>query len=95
MSNIADRLNRITHTLNSNQLTQVAYTAFVANTPIKTGNARRNTRIQGNSIKADYPYAQRLEDNYSPQTKGQGIVNPTLQALRDYVFNKTGIRIKI
>jgi hypothetical protein len=32
--------------------------------------------LSGDTIEADYPYAQRLEDNWSPQTRGQGILRP-------------------
>jgi hypothetical protein len=49
---------------------------FQALTPIDTGNARNRTRLQSKEIVADYPYAQRLDDNWSKQTKGQGIVAP-------------------
>lgn len=46
-------------------------------TPIDTGNARRSTRLENkNIIHADYDYAQRLDNNWSRQTKNQGIVNP-------------------
>lgn len=30
-------------------------------TPIDTGNARRNTQLQGDTIKANYPYAEVLD----------------------------------
>ena len=50
---------------------------FIKNTPVRSGNARRNTKLQGKTIKADYAYAQRLEDNWSTQTKGKGIIAPT------------------
>jgi hypothetical protein len=49
---------------------------FQALTPIDTGNARRRTQLYGKEIVADYPYAQRLDQNWSKQTKGQGIVAP-------------------
>lgn len=58
-------------------LPEFAEKTMKANTPVRTGNARRNTNLQGNSVVADYPYSQRLEDNYSPQTRGQGIIAPT------------------
>lgn len=48
---------------------------FKALTPIDTGNARRNTYLQGNTIKADYPYAQRLDQGWSKQAR-RGIVEP-------------------
>ena len=58
-------------------LTEFAEGAMQANTPIRSGNARRNTNLQGNKVVANYAYAQRLEDNWSPQTRGQGIIAPT------------------
>jgi len=46
-------------------------------TPRRSGAARRNTNLQGNSVVANYPYAQLLEENWSPQTFGNGILGPT------------------
>lgn len=41
---------------------------FISLTPVKTGNARRNTNLKNsNTIEANYPYAQRLDDGYSKQ----------------------------
>jgi hypothetical protein len=37
------------------------YEAFVAATPIKSGNARRNTKQVKTTIEADYPYAEPLD----------------------------------
>ena len=54
-------------------------------TPYRSGNAQRNTELQGNTVTANYPYAQRLEDNYSKQTRGQGIIAPTEKAIQDEV----------
>lgn len=59
--------------------TMKAYTPIAA---VRGGNARRNTELRGNRVVADYPYAQRLEDNWSPQTKGQGIIAPTEAAIQ-------------
>jgi hypothetical protein len=56
-----------------------------ANTPIDQGNARRNTVLQGTTVVANYPYAERLENNWSSQTKGQGIIAPTEQAIQQEV----------
>ena len=37
-------------------------------TPIRSGNARRNTNLRGtDKIVANYPYAERLDDGYSKQ----------------------------
>ena len=48
---------------------------FVALTPIDQGNARRNTKLQGNQIQANYPYATRLDQGWSKQAPN-GIVKP-------------------
>lgn len=37
------------------------YQEFYRNTPIKTGNARRNTKLNKNEIEADYAYAGVLD----------------------------------
>jgi hypothetical protein len=65
-----------------NDLPEFAETTMKRYTPIRSGNARRNTNLQGNTVTADYPYAQRLEDNWSPQTRGQGIIAPTEAAIQ-------------
>jgi len=56
-----------------------------SNTPIRSGNARRNTNLQGNTVTANYAYAQRLEDNWSSQTQGQGIIAPTEREIQKEV----------
>ena len=63
------------------QLPQEAYKEFVKDTPIKSGNARRNTKLVGNEIQANYPYAKRLDEGYSKQSP-QGMVQPTEAFIR-------------
>jgi len=66
-------------------LPEFAERTMKAKTPIARvngGNARRNTNLQGNTVTANYAYAQRLEDNYSPQTQGKGIIAPTEAAIQ-------------
>ena len=54
-----------------------ALAEFQALTPRDTGNARRRTLLVNNrEIVGAYPYAQRLENNWSTQTRGQGIIKP-------------------
>ena len=51
-------------------------------TPIKSGNARRRTRLDRNrTITADYPYARRLDQGWSKQAP-QGMSKPTDRLLR-------------
>jgi hypothetical protein len=52
-----------------------AHKEFVALTPVRSGNARRNTLLKGNQINANYPYAQRLDEGWSKQAP-RGIVRP-------------------
>lgn len=64
-----------------NKLPDEAYDVFRKETPIRTGNARSKTRLRGNTIDANYPYAQRLDDGYSRQSP-RGMILPTMQYLR-------------
>jgi hypothetical protein len=49
------------------QLPVQAYKEWVKDTPIRTGNARRRTRLNQNTIVAQYPYAQKLDEGSSQQ----------------------------
>lgn len=53
-----------------------------ANTPIASGNARRNTKKQSNKIVSDYAYADRLDNGYSKQAPS-GFTKPTIEQLDD------------
>jgi hypothetical protein len=57
------------------EIKQPALEEFRRLTPRRTGKARSNTLLQGTTIKANYPYAQRLEEGYSKQAP-QGISKP-------------------
>ena len=102
MSNVSDRLNKMLSTLNSNQLAQVAYQEFIKNTPIKTGNAKRNTSLQGNQIIANYNYANVLDKGRGyrdGQMRGseqapQGMTKPTIEAVRTYFRQQSGMILK-
>lgn len=59
-------------------LPREAHTEFIKNTPKRSGNARRNTRLQDNKIIADYAYSQRLDEGYSKQAP-EGMTKPTEQ----------------
>jgi len=85
MSNIERRLNELIRSGDSKKLAQVAHTELVKLTPIKSGNARRKTKLVGDQVIADYPYAQRLDENWSKQTKNKGLIEPTLEAVQKYI----------
>lgn len=57
---------------------------FVKNTPVAEGNARRNTRVSDTEIRADYPYAGRLDEGYSRQAP-DGISKPSLEYLEKQI----------
>ena len=60
------------------------YEHFRDITPIRSGNARQNTHLQGNRIFADYPYAERLDEGYSRQAP-EGMTQPTEEFLQQLV----------
>ena len=55
---------------------QQAFEFWVKTTPVRTGNARSNTHLAGNTIEADYAYAHRLDEGYSKQAPS-GMSKPT------------------
>jgi hypothetical protein len=61
-----------------------AIVEFKLLTPVRSGNARRNTTLQGNTIKANYPYAQRLDEGYSKQAP-KGMTKPWEQWLQKHL----------
>lgn len=89
---IQRRLSEINKDLTPNNLAQVAYPIFVRGqgtfrgTPIDSGNARRNTKLSGDSILAQYPYATRLNDGYSKQAP-DGMSKPTDDYMKKYIEN--------
>lgn len=49
-------------------------------TPIDSGNARRRTKLRGDTIKSDYPYAARLDEGWSNQAP-KGFTEPTIKEI--------------
>ena len=70
-------------------LPEAIHDEFRANTPIRSGNARRNTKLKKNQIVADYPYSQRLEEGWSKQAP-DGITKPTLE----WIYKEVDRRLK-
>ena len=70
-----------------------AYKEFVKNTPVKTGNARRNTKLKGDTIEANYQYAQVLDKGRHMTRRGlrgseqapQGMTKPTEEFIKKRV----------
>lgn len=62
-------------------LAKQAYTEFVKQTPVRSGNARRRTKLQNNTIVADYAYARKLDEGHSKQSP-QGMSKPTEEFIK-------------
>ena len=71
------------------KLPQEAFNYFKASTPIDKGNARRNTKLNGSTIEANYAYAERLDDGHSKQAP-KGMVEPTERFIKKRVKEITG-----
>jgi hypothetical protein len=62
-----------------------AYDYFKSITPIRSGNARRNTRLDNkNNIEANYDYASRLDEGWSKQAP-KGMTKPTEKKIEELV----------
>ena len=81
------RLDQIKRDLTGVTLAREAYKVFHAVTPVRTGNARRRTRLVNEEIQANYPYAQRLDQGYSSQAK-KGMTDPTVKHMRQFIRRK-------
>lgn len=75
------RLDQVKEVVSS--LQQGAHEEFVKQTPIRTGNARSKTDLQGNEIQANYPYATRLEKEGWSRQAPEGMSKPTIVWIRD------------
>ena len=87
VNNISSSLKRIQKKLN--KVPQEAFQEFVKDTPIRSGNARRNTKLKGNTIVANYAYAKRLDEGYSKQSP-DGMTKPT----EDFIKNRVSQILK-
>jgi len=101
-TNIKRRLDKVLDVLNDNNISREAFKKFVDVTPFKSGNAKRSTKLQGNSINADYNYADVLDKGRHMTNRGmrgskqapKGMSEPTLDHIRQYVFTKLGVKLK-
>lgn len=83
------RIEKLKLGLTGDKLAKVGYPVFLKNTPIDTGNAVRHTFQSGNEIRAEYPYAVRLDDGWSKK-KPNGMTKPTIDAIRQYIRKLIG-----
>ena len=70
------------------KVSEGAYKIFRSHTPIRSGNARSKTRLEGMEIQANYAYATRLDKGWSNQAP-DGMTKPTeawLKRTLDKIF---------
>lgn len=90
MKDVERKLDSLNKQLSSEELAKVAFPVFVRGqgsfrgTPVKTGNARRNTKLQRNEILAQYAYAGKLDQGASKQAP-DGMTEPTINYLQKYI----------
>ena len=83
VTSLTSKIKKVQNKLNN--VPTEAYQFFVKETPIRSGNARRNTKLKNKKeIQANYPYAQRLDEGYSKQSP-KGMVQPTIAFIRKRV----------
>jgi hypothetical protein len=87
--NAQNRIKYIKEKLTPENLAKVAYPTFLKSTPIDTGNARKHTSVVGNELRAEYPYALRLNRGWSNQAPN-GMVKPTMEYIRKYINSIIG-----
>ena len=78
------RITELKKALDPVHMANGAYRVFYTNTPVRSGNARRNTELRRDEIQANYPYATRLDEGYSKQ-RPKGMTEPTIEWLQEYV----------
>lgn len=66
------------------QVAKRSYDFFVKQTPIDTGNARKNTRLNDTTIEANYNYASALDKGWSKQAP-DGMSQPTIDNMEKYL----------
>lgn len=64
-----------------------AHRVWLKNTPKRTGNARKRTKLKGNTINANYGYAQPLDEGWSKQSP-EGMFKPTVEHLKKWLKKK-------
>jgi hypothetical protein len=102
------RIQQIIKDSDPTSLAKVGYAEWTAKTPVGKpgtwksaapkgyvpGNAKKSTRLNNETIHADYAYAKRLDNGWSKQFGGQGMSKPALAAVAAYIrrqFKKKGI----
>jgi hypothetical protein len=78
------RLKQIEKEITAEAMAKEGFKEFRKITPFRTGNAKQNTFVNGDTIQADYPYARRLDEGYSNQAR-DGMTKPTIAYMKEWV----------
>lgn len=78
------RLKQIEKEITAEAMAKEGFTEFRKITPLRTGNAKRKTFLNKDTIEADYPYARRLDEGYSAQAR-DGMTRPTIEHVKEWV----------
>jgi hypothetical protein len=94
ITNLTIKLSQLNQAID--QVMPQLYQNFYQNTPVKTGNAKANTLLQGRTIRADYAYAGVLDAGRGwrdGQMRGSvqapnGMSQSTIQLARQLIIQK-------
>lgn len=78
------RLQQIKKEITAEAMAKEGFNHFRKITPFKTGNAKRNTFLNKDTIEANYPYARRLDEGSSAQAR-DGMTKPTETYVQEWV----------
>ncbi len=65
------------------------YPYYKSETPERSGNARNQTKLKGQTINSDYAYAGRLDEGWSKQAP-MGFTKPSISRLDKIIDNIIG-----
>jgi len=65
------------------------YPYYKSETPVRSGNARNQTKLKGQTINSDYAYAGRLDEGWSKQAP-MGFTKPSISRLDKIIDNIIG-----
>jgi hypothetical protein len=78
--NASSALNKIRKLENIPQAAvDLGYQKFLETTPVRTGNARRNTKENKKNIEADYPYAGPLDSRAHMSEEAIRVIKQEIQ----------------
>jgi len=68
----------------SRDVMKPAFKFYKKETPVRSGNARNQTKLKGQTINSDYAYAGRLDEGWSKQAP-DGMTKPTIEEIDNLV----------